>query len=365
VSAPDATYPAGAASPPRGQVGNGAVPSIGARLLGRPFIHPVFDYAVIGGGISLLVTAFLVAAPKGDLLVSSATMSYLLLFCTSAHFAASTVRLYTKPGASAGLPILSKWVPWIAFGLLAGILFLGGSAGRLVDSLYLAWSPYHYAAQAYGLAVVYSYRSGCRLGTTDKKALYWIAMIPFFFMLLHLAQTRLPEFTGLEASSIAAITVPAASALRLAGWIAPAALYAFVWRRASGPMPLIALMTLVSNSVWFFVLDPIDAFLWATIFHGLQYMAIVMIFDAKDQAARSGNARGPLFHAAWFYLASLVLGYALFVILPLLGKWAGFQYYDARLAVVALVNIHHFVVDAYIWRLGRGDSNRTIVGGVA
>jgi hypothetical protein len=63
VSAPDATYPAGAASPPRGQVGNGAVPSIGARLLGRPFIHPMFDYAVIGGGISVLVTAFLDAAP--------------------------------------------------------------------------------------------------------------------------------------------------------------------------------------------------------------------------------------------------------------------------------------------------------------
>jgi hypothetical protein len=60
-----------------------------------------------------------------------------------------------------------------------------------------------------------------------------------------------------------------------------------------------------------------------------------------------------------------VLGYALFVLMPLAGRWAGFVYYDARLAVVALVNIHHFVVDAYIWRLGRGDSNRVIVGGVA
>jgi hypothetical protein len=131
-------------------------------------------------------------------------------------------------------------------------------------------------------------------------------------------------------------------------------------------MPLISLMTLVSNAVWFFVLDPIDAFLWATIFHGLQYMAIVLIFDAKDQAARPGGAtRAPWFNALWFYGASLLLGYALFVLMPLAGKWAGFQYYDARLVVVALVNIHHFIVDAYIWRLGRGDSNRAIVGGVA
>jgi hypothetical protein len=340
-------------------------PHVRERLLGRPFIHPVFDYAVIGGGLSLLVTALLVAAPRDDLLVTPATMSYLLLFCTSAHFAASTVRLYTKPGAAEGMPILSRWVPWAAFALLVGILFLGGTAGRLIDTLYLAWSPYHYAAQAYGLAVVYSYRSGCRLGPLDKRGLYWVAMLPFFFMALHLAETRLPEFTGIAAGSIAAITLPAKSVLRIAGWIAPAALYAFVWRRRGGPMPLIALMTLVSNAVWFFVLDPINAFLWATIFHGLQYMAIVMIFDARDQAARPGNARGPWFHALWFYGASLVLGYALFVLMPLLGKWAGFEYYDARLVVVALVNIHHFVVDAYIWRLGRGDSNRAIVGGVA
>lgn len=351
------TIPAGAATP-------SAVPSIRERLLGRTFVHPLFDYAIIGGGLSLLVTAFLVAAPQGDLLVSPAAMSYLLLFCTSAHFAASTVRLYTKPGAAAGMPFLSRWVPWIALAFLAGILFLGGTAGRLVDTLYLAWSPYHYSAQAYGLAVVYSYRSGCRLGATDKKWLYYVAMVPFLFMLLHLAQTRLPDFTGLEAASIAALTVPAKSALRVVGWIAPAALYAFVWRRTSGPMPLIALMTLVANAVWFFVLDPINAFLWATIFHGLQYMAIVLIFDARDQAGRAGNARGPLFHAAWFYGASLILGYVLFVMMPLAGKWAGFEYYDARLAVVALVNIHHFVVDAYIWRLGRGDSNRAIVGGV-
>jgi hypothetical protein len=33
--------------------------------------------------------------------------------------------------------------------------------------------------------------------------------------------------------------------------------------------------------------------------------------------------------------------------------------------MAAIINIHHFIVDAYIWRLGRGDSNRTIVGGVA
>jgi hypothetical protein len=29
--------------------------------------------------------------------------------------------------------------------------------------------------------------------------------------------------------------------------------------------------------------------------------------------------------------------------------------------VAATVNVHHFVVDAYIWRLGQDDSNRRVV----
>ena len=40
--------------------------------------------------------------------------------------------------------------------------------------------------------------------------------------------------------------------------------------------------------------------------------------------------------------------------------------YDARLTpqlVVAVINIHHFVVDAYVWRLRRDPNYRTVVDG--
>jgi hypothetical protein len=43
----------------------------------------------------------------------------------------------------------------------------------------------------------------------------------------------------------------------------------------------------------------------------------------------------------------------------------GFDYYDSRLVSVAIINIHHFIVDAYIWKLGRTDSNRQVVEAVA
>jgi len=126
-------------------------------------------------------------------------------------------------------------------------------------------------------------------------------------------------------------------------------------------MPLISVLAIVANASWFFVLLPRDAFVWATIFHGLQYLAIVTIFHWKDQAARPGNAHGPLYHTLRFYLLCLALGYGLFYCLPQAYVLAGFGYVESVLVVAAVVNLHHFIVDAYIWRLGRKDGNRTIV----
>src|SRR5262249_21929957 len=140
-----------------------APPGPGFNLTGRCFVHPVFDYLLIGGGLSLLMTLLVVFAPThGDLLATGA-MAGIVLFSNGAHFAASTVRLYTKPGAARSMPFLSKAVPPIAILLMTLCLVYAGRVGRFLDMLYLTWSPYHYAAQTYGLAVMYSYRSGCHL----------------------------------------------------------------------------------------------------------------------------------------------------------------------------------------------------------
>ena len=57
----------------------------------------------------------------------------------------------------------------------------------------------------------------------------------------------------------------------------------------------------------------------------------------------------------------LVLAYALFSCLPQAFVFAGFDLTASLLMIAAAINIHHFIVDGYIWKLGRGDSNRTVV----
>ncbi len=56
----------------------------------------------------------------------------------------------------------------------------------------------------------------------------------------------------------------------------------------------------------------------------------------------------------------MTLGYLLFQCWPYFYVWAGFGLAESMLLGIAVINIHHFVVDAYIWKL-RKDPNYEIV----
>ena len=137
-----------------------------------------------------------------------------------------------------------------------------------------------------------------------------------------------------------------------------------VSRGKAQPLPLISLLLVVSNGVWFFLLEPMSAFIWATVFHSIQYLAIILIFHIKEQTAVPGNTRSALFHGVHFYGMTLLLAYALFQCLPMAYIWAGFGAAESWLLVFAAINVHHFIVDGFIWRFAkkdRGGQNRRIV----
>jgi len=335
-------------------------------LVGASFLHPVADYLLIGGGLSLLVLIPLLWSDSlgfaaSTRLSSQSWIQILFLFSNAAHFASSTVRLYSKPGANAQLPLLTSVAPWITFAMLwlciASPLF-----GRNLQSLYLTWSPYHYAAQAYGLAVMYTYRSGSQLQPRQKTALWWAAMVPFLYVLLTGGNSRagilwlIPPLNGLQMWH--QIVPPLRLALQLGAVVVPVAVFAHVWRSAGRPMPLISLLVVLVNSFWWLLLSPEDAFFVATIFHGIQYLAILMIFDAREHAP-AGTAR--LKRSLAFYAVCALLGYALFHVLPHVFELAGYGLVEAMVAVVAIINVHHFLVDGYIWRLKPSDSNRKVL----
>jgi hypothetical protein len=351
-------------SPPSARSRAATLPApFGSALVGRSFVHPLFDYLVIGGGLSLVASAIAVAQPQFTAAVGLTALAYTILLCNSAHFAASTVRLYSKPGARQTWPFLTMGLPIVALLALAACLTLPEAVGRHALGLTLTWSAYHYAAQAYGLSVLYAYRSGCQLSLTDKRLLWVVSLLPFIYVVcggVGLGLDWLVPASILTAEPIDATLRTLAWLLPYVGFAAIAAFLFKTWRSESGPVPLISLLVLVANGVWWFILDPLGAFTVATVFHGLQYLGIVTIFHVKEQMAQPGNQRGPAYHVLWFYGASLVLGYALFNCLPWGFDFLGFGLLQSVALVVVAVNIHHFVVDAFIWRLRPGGTNRQI-----
>ena len=339
--------------------------SLGTALAGRSFVNLWFDYLIIGGALSLVLLPLIVASPGATNQLAAGYLPALLLLTSAAHFAASTVRLYTKPGARDELRFLTMVFPLVAIGVLALALVNPERIGSQLQALYLTWSPFHYAAQAYGLAVMYCYRSGCKLADREKAALWWIAMLPFARSFLGGSSSGLGWFVP-RSAIMAVPLLPAVLhvitlALAVLTFVLPVFFVGRRMLRKEAPVPLITLSLLTANGIWWIVLDYVDAFVWATIFHGMQYLAIAAIFHAKDRMAVSSNTRGAGFHAAWFYAVSLALGYALFYCWPYAFVVMGFGMAESMLLVIAIINIHHFIVDRYIWRIGRDRNYKHVV----
>ena len=338
--------------------------------LGRVFVHPVFDTLVIGGGLSVLVTALLswggnALSPVAVQATLLPALPFLIFFSNSTHFAASTVRLYTKPGAYRELRFLTLAFPLVTLLVLTLAIAFAPVAGRHLQALYLTWSPYHYAAQAYGLAAMYCYRSGCPLQDSDKVMLRLACLMPFLHAFLASPTIGIDWFlpeSMLEAPAFVAGRATVVAVLGVLTFALPVVWFGRVaWREKTAP-PLISLLTVVANGLWWITLNYFHAFYLATIFHGLQYLAVVAIFHVKDQERVEAIPRGWLSHVLGFYGACLALGYLLFQTLPFAYVAMGFGLAESLLLVTAVINIHHFVVDAYIWRLRRDPNYRIVTG---
>jgi len=327
--------------------------------VGRTFLSPLLDYLLIGGGLSLLTTGWLF---WGGLGADGAASAWYLLFLrwlpivllvsNAAHFAASTVRLYAKPGALEQFPFLTRALPLAALlGLTLSVVFAPW-IGRHVQALYLSWSPYHYAAQAYGLALLYCYRSGCSLQQAERRLLRAACLAPFLHNLITTPFAGLawlaPEWV--QQPGAAQARAAAGLVLGILSFLLPA-LWAVRVASAGKAVPVISLLAVLSNSAWWTLLDALSAFVVATVFHGLQYLVIVTVFHVRDRIAEPDNRHGAFAHAAAFYAACLGLGYFLFQVLPYAYVPLGYGLPESMLLATAFINLHHFIVDAYIWSL--------------
>jgi hypothetical protein len=337
-----------------------------ANLLGNCFFSPTVEYLLIGSAWSLVATLFLLN-PATQFSMDSLVISYAVLAVNCAHFAASTVRLYNKPSFGTDYPVLAYGFPLITLVTLAACVVLPEKFGANLWSLYLSWSPYHYAAQAYGLSVMYSGRSGVRFSQPEQRLLFWICLLPFFVNMAKSGQADINvglswiiPWSILGTPAMQGAIEFARQALSLLTFAAPLAWYFWHSRQKGRALPLMPMFIMATNGVWWVALDYMQAFVLATVAHGLQYLAIMLIFHVREKVREPGNTRPAWLHAVQFYGICLVLGYGLFFCWPFAFQFLGAGLAQANLMVIATINIHHFIVDRYIWRLRGSPNARTM-----
>lgn len=324
-------------------------------LVGRCFVNLLVDYLFVGGAITvpvfIAVYFFPWLTPTSGLIT---LRSFLLI--NGVHFAASTLRLYTKPGAKREHPFLSWGFPFVCLAA-AGLGLYSPLVGRNIGALYFTWSPYHYAAQTYGLAVMYAMRSGARLDKRDKTQMWWVCLLPFLYSFITTKQGGLNWFVPHEWLAATPILASAHQVLvglvTLGVFLLPVSLFWQMRRMRGRNVPLISVVLQITNGIWWICTDYLDGWWWTAMFHSIQYLIVVVAHHVKDQMVRAdvrGRLHSPLVYGGAFYGVSFVIAVVLFFVVPLGYVGLGFDGGQSFAIMVMVINLHHFIVDGFIWR---------------
>jgi hypothetical protein len=318
--------------------------------LGRTFIHPAVDVLLIGGVLSIPVA--LIARASG-LHFDIIQMMPLVLLLSYAHVTASLLRLYSKKGVVRSRPFLSVGFPLLTLVATGALLLSGTRVANHVQAVYLTWATYHYAAQTFGLALMYAQMSGSALSPKEKRFLQVTCIATFIYAVLGPASGLTLIIPGSVYASPAMESLrQGLRALLLVGILGAPIVLAVHKRRRGQPLPLMTLILVYTNAAWWVLFVPTDAFVWAALSHGLQYLAIAMVFHVREAQKDPDDRHGRAYHAVTFYVACVALAFGLYYGGPALFAAVSYRFsHSATTLLVALMlNLHHVILDGFIWR---------------
>lgn len=343
-------------------------------LLGCGLAYAAVFLAMLFVGREMQVWIPLGLLPLGSLLIATP------------HYGATILRAYERREDRQRYWVFTVYASAFIFAVFLGGLWVP-LIGSITYTLYLTWSPWHYAGQNFGLAAMFLRRRGIEVTPSARRALYGSFALSFAlaFLVIHDAvetgNTYSPQATaahgyefiplGLPANVSAVLTV-----VVLLGYIVCVVSAAVQLKRRASWADLAPAGALVgSQALWFLVpaivrgtgvgqgLVPLaqsDAEYsawWIVFAHSVQYLWVTSYYATHENESRPGG----------FLVRSLLAGSALWGVPALVFATAhlGPLAYDQGLflLIASCVNLHHFVLDGAIWKLRDGPVARILLRG--
>ncbi len=303
------------------------------------------------------------------------------LLTNTPHYGATLLRVYERATDRRRYLLFSVYLSaaiWLLF--VAGLHFF--ALGSFLVTLYITWSPWHFAGQNYGLSLMFLRRRGIDVPLVLKRLLYASFVFSYALTLLAIHGPThsfgvAPVPTKFLGGTFDFVSLGLPAPMVQVGLVACGAGYVasllaagvLLLRRARSPRDLLPSVLLVATqAVWFSVpawlqltggVEGGRLFIsttWLAIAHSIQYLWISSYY-----ARRAGEDAGLPRYFAKTVLAGVGITTLPAVVFspPLLGSLP----YQAGLATLlfSVVNLHHFMLDGVIWRLRDGPVARVLL----
>jgi tetratricopeptide (TPR) repeat protein len=337
-----------------------ASPSVPAAASSGPWIYrPWLDLLIGCGAWSAPLLAIALLMTPAHTHAWAMAFYLLAIVFNYPHFMATIYRAYHTRADFEKYKFVTLHVT-LLLGLTAIVMHASPRFFPWLFTLYICWSPWHYSGQNYGLLMMFARRSGAEISAGERR---WLrgAFVASYLMLLASFETG-----GSSDPLILSLGLPPKFTfpVRLAFGVAFMIFTFLGFRRlirALGARAMLAALTLAFTQFLWFVLPTLLELNSVSqvpqtryssgilaVLHSAQYIWITSYYQRRE--ARAAGQKN--WHIATYFATLLAGGIALFIPGPWLVSYLfHYDFTTSFLIFVSLVNIHHFILDAKLWKL--------------
>jgi succinate dehydrogenase hydrophobic anchor subunit len=281
------------------------------------------------------------------------------------HTAATLERLHQSEPTRKALSTFGRLAAVVCFMLGIASLVTPGLPS-IFAKIYLIWIVQHFMAQSYGIALIYCYKRNYIMNLWEKRIFKFAIDATIAYGILKqftFKEWSVEKFIGQTLPFWGPLPEPIFAVVDITFKIAILAFVSMIvvkFARERKIFPLPAALLTVTGMAIFMLPKSVTNSLWLYVpafYHGSQYLVVSTSYYLKERGLPENVStfnvgRMLLRPTTLKYFATLfVIGIFIYGGVPGLLQDFGIDYKIAFATIFCVVNFHHFLIDAAIWRL--------------